>query len=77
MVELAVEIAGAERVDELRGLWLALHHHQKVASLQPLVADDALSWQQRRMLYQQALSDDGVFLVMATDGSHHGPTGRP
>jgi ribosomal protein S18 acetylase RimI-like enzyme len=70
-VELEIEITGAERVDELRELWLALHHHhQQVASLQPLVADDELSWQRRRALYHQALSNDGGFLVIATNARH-------
>jgi len=66
---LKLEVAGAERIDELRGLWLALHHHhQQVASLQPLVDDYELSWQRRSALYRQALSDDGGFLVIATNG---------
>lgn len=70
MAELKIEIAGSERVDEVRELWLALHHHhQKVASLQPLVDDDELSWQRRRALYREALADDGGFLVIAANGS--------
>jgi hypothetical protein len=39
MSDVLIEIAGGERVDELRELWLALHHHhQSVATLQPLVS---------------------------------------
>ena len=38
-----LELAGAERVDDLRALWLALHHHHRVvAGTLPLVEDDEL-----------------------------------
>ena len=51
-----VELAGVERIDELRALWLDLHHHHRelVGSL-PLVEDDELSWQRRRALYAERL----------------------
>ena len=38
MVEPKVELAGAERVDEVRSLWLDLHHHERtIAPTLPLV----------------------------------------
>lgn len=70
MSELRIETAGSERVDDVHDLWLALHHHhQAVASLQPLVADDELSWGRRRALYAQLLSGDRGFLIIAEKDS--------
>jgi ribosomal protein S18 acetylase RimI-like enzyme len=66
---LALELAGVDRVDDVRGLWLALHHHhrQVVGSL-PLVADDAASWRCRRELYADRLTTGRGFLVLASVG---------
>jgi len=62
------ELAGAERVDELRELWLALHrHHRAVVGTLPLVADDELSWQRRRALYLERLRSGSDFLVLAIE----------
>jgi ribosomal protein S18 acetylase RimI-like enzyme len=63
-----VELAGPERVDEVRELWLALHHHHHavVWSL-PLVEDDELSWQRRRALYLERLRPGNGFLTLAVD----------
>jgi ribosomal protein S18 acetylase RimI-like enzyme len=63
---IQLELAGAERIDEVRGLWLELHHHhlQVVGSL-PLVQDDMLSWQRRRALYLDRLGSGEGFLVIA------------
>jgi ribosomal protein S18 acetylase RimI-like enzyme len=64
-----LELAGVERVDELRPLWLDLHHHHRaVAWALPLVEDDELSWQRRRALYLERLSSDTAFLVLAIQG---------
>jgi len=62
-----IELAGADRVDEVLELWLELHHHhrQVVGSL-PLVDDDELSWQRRRALYLERLRENG-FLVLARE----------
>jgi ribosomal protein S18 acetylase RimI-like enzyme len=70
MDETTISLAGPERVDELRELWLAMHHHhQRVATLQPLVADDETSWQRRRTRYLDWLmAGDGSFLVIADRG---------
>ena len=53
-VDAALSVIGAERVDELGELWLALHrHHRVVSELQPLVEDDELSWTRRRLSASQ------------------------
>jgi ribosomal protein S18 acetylase RimI-like enzyme len=63
-----VELAGAERVDELRELWLALHHHHRpVIGTLPLVENDELSWQRRRALYLDRLGSGTGFLLLALD----------
>jgi ribosomal protein S18 acetylase RimI-like enzyme len=64
--EIRLQLAGADRLDEVADLWLALHrHHREVSALQPLVADDQASWQRRRQLYVEALTGHGGFLVLA------------
>jgi ribosomal protein S18 acetylase RimI-like enzyme len=61
-------LAGAERVDELRELWLDLHHHHRaIAATLPFVEDDECSWQRRRALYLDRLSSDAGFLVLAIE----------
>jgi ribosomal protein S18 acetylase RimI-like enzyme len=63
-----VELAGLERIDEVRDLWLALHHHHRaVVGELPLVVDDELSWQRRRALYVDRLRADSGFLVLALE----------
>jgi len=65
---LKIELAGVERVDEVRELWLELHrHHRAVVGTVPLVEDDAASWQRRRALYVNRLSSGTGFLVLAID----------
>jgi ribosomal protein S18 acetylase RimI-like enzyme len=67
MDEITIGLAGPDRVDDLRELWLELHHHhQKVATLRPLVADDETSWRRRWTTYRAWLSVDEAFLVLAT-----------
>jgi hypothetical protein len=67
---ITVELAGVERVDELRELWLELHrHHRSVVGTLPLVEDDEISWRRRRALYLDSLSDGHGFLALATDGA--------
>jgi GNAT superfamily N-acetyltransferase len=66
MEDVNITIAGPEHIDDLRELWLALHHHhQQVSSLQPLVTDDELSWERRSQLYRKELADGGGFLAIA------------
>jgi ribosomal protein S18 acetylase RimI-like enzyme len=64
--ESAVELAGIECVEEVRDLWLELHHHHRevVRSL-PLVEDDELSWRTRRAQYVQRLRAGTAFLALA------------
>jgi len=65
---MRIEIAGVERVDEVRELWLELHrHHRAVVDSVPLLEDEELSWLRRRALYADRLSSDG-FLVIASQG---------
>ena len=65
---MQIELAGVERVDELRELWLDLHrHHRAVVGAVPLVDDDELSWQRRRALYKDRLSSAAGFLVLASE----------
>jgi ribosomal protein S18 acetylase RimI-like enzyme len=64
------ELCGAERVDDVRELWLQLHHHhQRVSAAQPLVDDDELSWQRRRALYLDRLRGGEDFLALAVEGA--------
>jgi ribosomal protein S18 acetylase RimI-like enzyme len=66
---VTLELAGPERVDDLRSLWLALHHHERtVAPDIPLVTDDRLSWQRRRALYLRWPEPEDGFLVIARSG---------
>jgi ribosomal protein S18 acetylase RimI-like enzyme len=61
-----IELAGAERLGELRELWLALHrHHRQVVGSLPLVDDDEASWRRRSELYRERLSAERGFLVLA------------
>jgi ribosomal protein S18 acetylase RimI-like enzyme len=63
-----LELAGVERLDEVRPLWLDLHrHHRGVVGTLPLVEDDELSWKRRRALYLDRLSSETAFLVLAIE----------
>ena len=65
---MRLELAGVERVDELKELWLDLHrHHRTVAPALPLVEEDELSWQRRRAIYRARLDSDAGFLILATE----------
>ena len=82
-MSVAIARAGAERVDELEPLWLALHRHHREVSAQPVVADDAASWARRRAWYLEMLAGgEDVVLIAERDGRpvgyaflhlHHGP----
>jgi ribosomal protein S18 acetylase RimI-like enzyme len=64
-----IELAGTDRVGDLRELWLALHHHhRKVVGSLPLVEDDEASWLRRCELYRRRLSSGAGFLVLASVG---------
>jgi hypothetical protein len=62
-----IVLAGMNRVDELRPLWLQLHHHhQRVSRVQPFV-DDETSWERRRRGYVQILEGGGFALIAEDD----------
>jgi ribosomal protein S18 acetylase RimI-like enzyme len=66
---ITIELCGPEQIELVRELWLTLHHHhQRVATFQPLVADDSLSWTSRRALYLARLVDGSGFLAVAFGG---------
>jgi GNAT superfamily N-acetyltransferase len=61
-----IALAGRERIDELRSLWLELHHHHAAVSrVQPFV-DDETSWAARRRSYVETF-DSGGFALVAED----------
>jgi GNAT superfamily N-acetyltransferase len=69
-VDLRVRKGGAELIDRLAPLWLALHaHHQ---SVQPGFAyfPDERSWPVRRSCYQRWIREDGSFILLAERGGH-------
>lgn len=67
-----IALAGRERLDELRPLWLELHHHHaSVSRVQPFV-DDETSWAARRASYAETF-DAGGFALIAED--EHGLAG--
>ncbi len=59
---------GPERLDDLRPLWLTLHHHHRDIGSSPLVADDDASWAARRAVYAALIDDDAGFLLGAFVG---------
>jgi ribosomal protein S18 acetylase RimI-like enzyme len=69
MVELNVAFAGAERVDEVRGMWLALHQHERGVAASIPFTDDARSWRRRRALYVRSLEREEGFLAFTRNGS--------
>jgi ribosomal protein S18 acetylase RimI-like enzyme len=67
----AITRAGLEALDDLRPLWLALHHHHQAVGgerLGPYVDDDA-SWTARRALYTEFLEGGGFALLAERDGA--------
>ncbi len=64
-----IAIAGPECIDELRPLWLELHHHHRsVSRVQPFV-DDATSWTVRRRSYVETFAAGGFALLAHEDGA--------
>lgn len=62
---LTIVAIGPERLDHVRDLWLALHHHHRQIGSRPLVADDAASWAGRRSLYDDWLRTSRGFVLLA------------
>jgi GNAT superfamily N-acetyltransferase len=70
--EAGIEIVrgGAELLDAVRPLWLALRdHHGAVAPERGPLRDDASSWSRRRADYERWLVQDGGFVLLARDGA--------
>ena len=61
-----VEIT-SNHLDALRELWLSLHRHHAAIGSHPLVADEAISWQRRRALYETWLRNADAFVLIAGD----------
>jgi ribosomal protein S18 acetylase RimI-like enzyme len=60
---------GAEVLDELAPLWVAMvHHHHAVAPELGPVWDDDETWARRRAHYEKSLARDGAFALVARDG---------
>jgi GNAT superfamily N-acetyltransferase len=63
---LAIELVGADAIDRLEPLWLALHaHHQAVAPALGPYVDDTRSWEVRRDLYRTCLAGPDSFALLA------------
>ncbi len=69
MVEVTVALAGAQCVDQVRGLWLALHQHERSVAASIPFSDDEQSWHRRRALYVESLTREQGFLALARIGS--------
>jgi ribosomal protein S18 acetylase RimI-like enzyme len=67
-VGVAIELAGAERIDELEELRLVLHDHH--AAIAPTLAgtptrDRPEAWARRRRRYAEWLAEPGAFVLIA------------
>jgi ribosomal protein S18 acetylase RimI-like enzyme len=67
-VRVVISPAGAERLDDVRELWLALHRHHRATAALPVVADDEASWLRRRATYQEWLGAGEALLLLASSG---------
>jgi ribosomal protein S18 acetylase RimI-like enzyme len=66
---IQIERADVGNLNEVRRLWLALHHHHRcVVDSVALVDDDEVSWQRRRALYEARLSSGQGLLLLARTG---------
>jgi ribosomal protein S18 acetylase RimI-like enzyme len=64
-----VRRGGADDLDSLAPLWIAVHHHhvESMPELAPYVSDDQ-TWRERRGLYAQLLGKPDTLLLVATAG---------
>jgi GNAT superfamily N-acetyltransferase len=69
MADVTIVRGGAELLDELRPLWLAMrdHHHQVAPEMGP-VRDDEDSWGRRRSQYEGWLAGGEAYILVARDG---------
>lgn len=67
---IVISRAGAERLDDLRPLFGALHEHHRHVTPRPIpvVADDDAAWAARRASYLEMLEDGSGMLHVADDG---------
>jgi ribosomal protein S18 acetylase RimI-like enzyme len=65
MADVAIVPLGAARVDELRELWLALHHAHRAVATVPLQPSDERSWSLRRADYLRWLAAGTAFALGA------------
>lgn len=66
--ETTIVPIGPDRLDDLRPLWLALHHHHRAIGSAPLEPDDASSWAARREIYRDLVAGGSGFLLGAAEG---------
>jgi ribosomal protein S18 acetylase RimI-like enzyme len=60
------QLAESGDIDRLKPLWLHLHeHHKSVSTFRRLVADSDVSWQRRRAIYADWLSDGSALIFIA------------
>jgi ribosomal protein S18 acetylase RimI-like enzyme len=63
---MTIEIAGAEVLDELRPIWLALvAHHGSVAPEEGALRTDDEAWARRRALYAEWIGEPDAFVAVA------------
>ncbi|MGP4103811.1 GNAT family N-acetyltransferase [Nonomuraea sp. KM90] len=63
--DITLRKGGAELIDRLEPLWLALHQHHQ--SVQPGFAyfSDERSWELRRSCYRRWIREEGSFILLA------------
>ena len=70
---MRIEAIAADDLDRLRPLWLALHaHHQQVAPQLAPYVDDSRSWEVRRALYEEVVTERGFAIVASEEGQDLG-----
>src|SRR6478672_3341009 len=65
MLDLRLELAGPESIDDVRDLWLDLHRHERAIGPSIPFTEDEQSWRRRRALYERTLEQGHGFLVLA------------
>jgi ribosomal protein S18 acetylase RimI-like enzyme len=69
MSDVEIVPLAAGRLDDLRPLWIELHHHHRAVSPLDLIGDDGASWERRRAMYAGLLRDDAFAYVADLDGA--------
>ena len=66
---VVISPAGADRLDDLRPLFLALHEHHRHVTPRPipLIDSDDAAWEARRAAYAEHLADGSGFLHVADE----------